>query len=255
MDASPQFLASLPRAAELAAGGAGAVRWHPQAAPVPFAEIFAAPGDGGGTGACLALASEALRMRAGAGAEADDRSILWVQEERAAKLSGRPFRPGLPPEWRHRLIHVAAKNAADALFALEEGLRCRDLACVIGEFVGNPKALDFTASRRLALAAEKHGSMLFVLRHDARADLSAARMRWRMRSAPSAPPLWDRAAPGEAQWHAELFRARAHPPGEWLLHQAQGRLGMEVPFAAQAADGDADGGAAWPDPPAPRAHG
>ena len=205
----------LPRAAALAATGAQGARWHPQVAPVCFAEIFAAADDPGGAGACLALVGEALRQAQGAAVE--QRLLLWVQEERAIKLAGRPFRPGLPAALRHRVIHVAAKTPQDALFALEEGLRCRDLACVVGEIAGNPRALDFTASRRLALAAEKHGSMLFLLRHDARADLSAARMRWRMRSAPSAPPLWNRAAPGAPMWHAQLFRARAHPPGEWTL--------------------------------------
>jgi len=224
--------ASLSRGAALALHGARNPRWHPQAAHACYAEIFAAPGDGGGAGACLALAGEALRQRQDEGeGVADERAVLWVQELRAIKLSGRPFRPGLPAHLRHRLIHVAAQTPQDALFALEEGLRCRDLACVIGEFAGNPRALDFTASRRLALAAEKHGGLLFLLRHDARADLSAARMRWRMRSAPSAPSRWDRAAPGHPAWHAELFRARAHPPGEWLLAEGEQGLVAEVGVA------------------------
>jgi protein ImuA len=42
-------------------------------------------------------------------------------------------------------------------------------------------------------------------------------MRWRVAAAPSTPPRWNAAAPGTATWHAELFRARAHAPGEWML--------------------------------------
>jgi protein ImuA len=228
-------LASLPRAAALGLAGGRAARWHPQDPPPCFAEIFAEGDDPGGIGACLALVAEALRQT-DAG-EVERRPLLWVQEERAIKLAGRPFAPGLPPGLRHRVIHVAAKTPQDALFALEEGLRCRDFACVIGEVAGNPKQLDFTASRRLALAAEKHANRLFLLRHDARADLSAARMRWRMRSAPSAPPLWNRAAPGRPAWHAELFRARAHPPGEWTLRDDGSSLAAE-PAASSPDHGD-----------------
>ncbi len=231
-------LATLPRAAELACGDARNPRWHAQAPAVRYTEIFAAPGDGGGAGACLALMGEALRQ--GAGAVVDERAVLWVQEARAMKLAGRPYRPGLPAALQGRVIHVAAQTAQDALFALEEGLRCRDIACVVGEIAGNPRALDFTASRRLALAAEKHGSLLFLLRHDARADLSAARMRWRMRSAPSLPSRWGDAAPGTPQWHAELFRARAHPPGEWLLEE--GGQGLVADVSARASTGSARAG-------------
>jgi len=123
----------------------------------------------------------------------------------------------LPPSLRRRLVHVLAAKPEDALFALEEGLRCRELACVIGEIGGNPKALDFTASRRLSLAAERHRVSLFLVRLDAARDLSAARMRWQVAAAPSPPPRWNAAAPGAPAWRAELFRARAYPPGEWIL--------------------------------------
>lgn len=232
-------MASLPKASELASPGARS-RWHPQAAATHYSEIFAAAGDPGGVGACLALAGEALRQdeNRAEGAVAEQRPLLWVQEERAIKLAGRPYRPGLPAALRHRVIHVAAKTPQDVLFALEEGLRCRDLACVIGEIAGNPRAFDFTASRRLALAAEKHGSLLFLLRHDARADLSAARMRWRVRSAPSEPLLWNRAAPGRPAWHAELFRSRAHPPGQWTLRDDEFSLAAEPSLTSSPDHGD-----------------
>ena len=78
------------------------------------------------------------------------------------------------------------------------------------------------ACRRLGLAAERHGVPLFLVRHDARVDISSARMRWQVRAAPSPPPRWNPAAPktgpGVGTWQAELFRARAHAPGEWTLH-------------------------------------
>ena len=184
---------------------------RPAVGEVRHAELFASSRQAGGAGLALAFALEQ--------AEADDqRPWLWVQDAAALRLGGRPYRPGLPRMLRHRLLHVAAKTPEDALFALEEGLRCRDLAFVIGEIAGNPKALSFTASRRLSLVAETHGVPLWLVRLDALRDLSSARQRWQVTAAPSLAPRWNKAAPGAPAWHAELFRARNHPPGEWILH-------------------------------------
>jgi protein ImuA len=203
-------MSALPRAGALLPG-ASAARWRPGLASALHSEVFAAGNEASGAAAALALALDTP------GAAGDARGVLWVQDKAALRLGGRPYRPGLPVDLRHRVIHVAAATPEDALFALEEGLRCRELACVIGEIAGNPKALDFTASRRLSLAAERHGVPLVLVRLDAARDLSAARMRWQVNAAPSPPPRWNAAAPGAPAWRAELFRARAHPPGEWIL--------------------------------------
>ena len=187
-------------------------------------EVFACSREASGAGLALALARDALlHAPPGEVPEAEDRrGVLWVQDRAAIRLGGRPYRPGLPEWLQGRLLHVAADKPEDALFALEEGLRCRDLACVIGEIAGNPRALDFTASRRLTLAAEKHGVPLWLVRLDAARDLSSARMRWEVAAAPSATPPWDARAPGRPAWRAGLFRARNHPPGEWILdHDGQ----------------------------------
>ena len=189
-------------------------------------EVFASSRDGGGAAAALALALDDWRClpRDGTGDAQDLRSVLWVQTREAARRTGRPYRAGLPQELQACLIHVLAEKAEDALFALEEGLRCRDLAFVVGEIAGNPKALDFTASRRLTLASEKHGVPLFLVRVDAARDLSSARMRWDAASMPSPPPRWNAQAPGSPRWKGELFRARARAPGEWVLGEEQGSL-------------------------------
>lgn len=207
-------------------------RWHPglrkpQQHPC-HNEIFAHGNCGSGAGLALALARDALKTGEGDRlAEIDDqRHILWVQTKDAIRRSGRPYHHGLPPELRRRLIHVAADTAQDALFALEEGVRCRDLAFVVGEIAGNPREMDFTASRRLTLTAQKYGSRLYLVRIDAKPDLSSARMRWNVRSAPSPRPRWNASAPGIASWKAELFRARAHPPGKWSLHDDAGTLAI-----------------------------
>jgi protein ImuA len=220
-------LSAFPTAGALARGGS-APRWRPGLPCAPHSELFADSREASGAALALALALDGL---SGQDSEQDPKQgqVLWVQDAAAIRLSGRPYRPGLPESLRRRLIHVRAARPEDALFALEEGVRCRELAWIIGEIAGNPRALDFTASRRLSLAAERHGVPLFLVRLDARHDLSSARMRWQVAAAPSLPPRWNPAAPGAPSWHAELFRARTHAPGEWILHDDGQALAAERP--------------------------
>ena len=205
---------------------------RPAAGELRHAELFASSREAGGAALALAFALDQLGAH-----DQDRRSWLWVQDAAAIKRGGRPYRPGLPPALRHRLLHVAAKTPEDALFALEEGLRCRDLAFVVGEIAGNPKALSFTASRRLSLVAEVHGVPLWLIRLDAACDLSSARQRWEVSAAPSLPPRWNAAAPGSPAWQAQLFRARSHPPGQWIMRDdGQGHFTAEAPAAPDHGD-------------------
>ena len=150
--------------------------------------------------------------------------VLWVQERMAILECGRLYPPGLDlPD----LIHIEARDARSALWAMEEGLRCSALSMVVGELWGDPAALDFTATRRLAVAAEKSGVACWLVRLGGTANLSGARMRWRLASLPSLAHPFDPKAPGAPAWDAELFRARGRPPGRWsLTHEP----GPEDPF-------------------------
>ncbi len=140
--------------------------------------------------------------------------VLWVQERMAILESGRIFPPGLGlPD----LIHVEARDAKAALWAMEEGLRCAALSLVVGELWGDPAALDFTATRRLAVAAERSGVAGCLIRLGGHPNLSGARQRWRLSSLPSSPNPLDPKAPGAPAWDAELFRARGRPPGRWRV--------------------------------------
>ena len=174
----------------------------PQAQQPTLSELFAVhPRDGGWAGFLLAQLDAS-------------KPLLWVQERMAILESGRIHPPGLPSP---NLIHVEARDAKDALWAMEEGLRCSALSCVIGEIWGDPRALDFTATRRLAVASERSGVAAFLIRLGGHANLSGARMRWRIASAPSLINDLDSKAPGSPVWDAELFRARAMPPGRWTI--------------------------------------
>ena len=147
-----------------------------------------------------------------------DKPLLWVQDRMAILESGRVHPPGLAIQ---NLIHVEARDARDALWAMEEGVRCSSLSAVIGELFGDPKALDFTATRRLAVASERSGTPCWLVRLGGSANLSGARMRWRLASAPSPLNPLDPRAPGVPAWDAELFRAQGFPPGRWnLAHEA-----------------------------------
>lgn len=202
------------------------MRWRPGLTTPSHSEVFASSAEASGAALAVALAYDGLKVAEhGVLSECEDRRmVLWVQDRMAAQRGGRPYMHGLPGDLCHRLIHVEAKTPEDALFALEEGLKCRELAFVIGEIAGNPRVLDFTASRRLSLAAEKHGVPLWLVRLDAKPDLSSARMRWNVASAVSPPARWDADAPGIPSWQAELFRARRHAPGKWTLRDDGGRL-------------------------------
>jgi len=219
-------------------------RWKPGvAAGAIHSEIFTSGHEAAGAALAIALAQDAAAAGKSSSPDAsspnfgaldeimDQRSVLWVQDRASVRLTGRPYRHGLPQHLRHRIIHVVAEKAEDVLFALEEGLRCRDLAFVIGELAGNPRRLNFTASRRLSLAAERHGVPLWLVRVDAAHDLSSARMRWDVRSAPSATPRWNGAAPGIPCWHGELFRSRSHVPGHWILRDDPAALSAYSPAA------------------------
>ena len=180
----------------------------PELGRAQLVELFAGDGrDGAATGFVLAA------LTSGA-------SVLWVQDRMALREGGRVHPRGLPP---CELIHVEAPDAKAALWAMEEGLRCPALGLVVGEIWGEPRALDFTATRRLAVAAEAGGVPATLILFAAEPNLSGARMRWRVASRPSPPHLWDVHAPGASAWTLELFKARGASPGRWeVAREADG---------------------------------
>jgi len=179
----------------------------PQSSAPTLSEIFASRArDGGWTGFLLPQL-------------AADRPLLWVQDWMAIREAGRVHPAGLPGR---DLIYVEARDARDALWAMEEGLRCRGIGAVIGELYGDPASLDFTATRRLAVAAERTAVPCWLVRLGATANLSGARMRWRIASRPSLAHPFDPRASGAPVWDAELFRARGFPPGRWRIAHDSG---------------------------------
>jgi protein ImuA len=177
-------------------------------------EVFAGtPADGAATGFMLAQLPE-------------QGPVLWVQDRPSRREGGRPYAAGLagllgrPVE----LLWLEVRRPVDVLWAMEEALGCHVLAAVVGEVWGDPSALDFTATKRLALRAEQGGVQAWLLRRAATADLSAARERWRVAALPSPPEPHDLRAPGEPIWRVQLFRARGQLPGEWVARVERSRF-------------------------------
>jgi protein ImuA len=130
-------------------------------------EVAGAVDDGAALGFCAALAG---RLAAG-------RPVLWSQPEADLYAPGLAA-VGLDPT---RLILAAVPRPTDRLWAMEEGLRCKDLAAVVIEL----DELDVAAGRRLQLAAEAGKVTGLVLHPDGprRAAASVAVTRWRVTSA------------------------------------------------------------------------
>jgi len=159
--------------------------------------------------------------------------ILWVQDRLSRRESGRPYLPGLGRA--RQILNLDLSRPADVLWAMEDGLRCKGLSAVIGEIWGDPPALGFTATKRLAMRSEQGGVACWLIRRAASPDLSAARNRWRVASLPSGPHPDDPLTPGDPRWRVELFRSRLSKPGAWVA--SYDRAADRIDFSALLRDG------------------
>jgi protein ImuA len=163
--------------------------------------------------------------------------ILWIQDRMSRRETGRPHLPGIGAG--RSLLLLESARPADVLIAAEEGLRCKALSAVVAEIWGDPPALTFTATKRLALRAEAVRVPCWLIRHGGTVDLSAARDRWRIASLPSVPDPDDLKAPGDPCWRVELFRSRDKRPGIWVARHEQGANGAadRLDLSAAVSDG------------------
>lgn len=176
-------------------------------------ELFAAEPDDRGALAGIALM---LAMRAGAGG--GEGPLLWLRQDGAVKAAGALYGPGLADLGfdPSRLIEVVAPDEAALLRAAGDAVRCPQLSMLLIEPWKAARALDLTASRRLAVAAEKSGVTVLLLRAEAEPGPSAAYSRWRVRSQASA--ALEAGAPGHPALEIELLRHRGGLEGlrAWL---------------------------------------
>ena len=113
------------------------------------------------------------------------------------------------------VVQVRAEREIEALWALEEALK----SGAVRGGIATVEQASLVATRRLDFAARAGRASGVLLRIAGGGDLSAARLRWRLKAEPSAPHPFDPRAPGAARLTAELTRRRDGPLGAWDLEQ------------------------------------
>ena len=147
--------------------------------------------------------------------------LLWLRSDDAQRRSGEIYAPGLTELGSdpNRLVLATAPDAVALLRGAADAARCSGLPVLVVECWGKCPALNLTASRRLALAAERSGTTVIMLRADAEPSPSAAETRWAVRAIGSTDEA------GLPSFEIELLRRRSGPAGmrwhmEWNRDQS-----------------------------------
>ncbi|MEM7192163.1 MAG: hypothetical protein AAF405_04745 [Pseudomonadota bacterium] len=171
--------------------------------------------------------------------------VLWCMTRQEAQEWGRPYGPGLLESGIDpaRVLIVEARNANDAAFAIEEGLKSAALsACLAQTNIKTP-----LMARRLGLAARAAQTPCFLLTGHGEARVPGTLTRWRIATEASAHipfedvpfenTLCDTGArvstgtPGPACWRLSLERSRtvSHAVGQASSSQgAQSAVAQET---------------------------
>jgi protein ImuA len=140
-------------------------------------------------------------------------TVLWIASEPDAWPPGLA-RFGLSPA---DLVLVQTPRRQDALWAMEESLRCPGVAGALLVMDG----LDLTAARRLQLAAEAGGAIGLLLRPDGAEDgASAALTRWRVDALAGTGAGTGTGGAhdlGDPRWQLDLLRCRGGRPQGWQV--------------------------------------
>ena len=199
---------------------------------------------GAASGFAVAVAAQASAQGGASRGE-----VLWITTDFARGEGGGPYGPGLDRFGlsSSRLLVLTVSRPTDVLWAMEEGLRCRALACVIAELTGEGAEADLTATRRLSLAARdgvsaRISGLGLLIRHRATLMPSAAATRWHVAGSPSLPDRLARSSGGlgRTRFDLSLRKNRRGPSGRWLVewdhHERAFQPAISVGVAAPALD-------------------
>lgn len=118
-------------------------------------------------------------------------------------------------------VLIRTDTLTELLWAMEEAIACRAVGAVVADVAYPHKALDFTASRRLALRTAASGASVFLVRYARDREATAARYRWRVEPQLSMSPPFDERASGRPRWRLTLEKGslgrKAGPLGEKYL--------------------------------------
>ncbi|MFC0513532.1 ImuA family protein [Mucilaginibacter angelicae] len=140
---------------------------------------------------------------------------VWIGRER------RMFAPalaafGVAP---HQVIFISLRQDKDALWVMEEALKCSGLTAVVCEL----REMDFKQSRRFQLAVENSRVTGFVLRNCVKLAATACASRLQVRSLPSTE-LNGLPGIGFLRWQVDLLKVRNGHTGCWQLEWQEGNF-------------------------------
>ncbi len=151
-------------------------------------------------------------------------STLWISEADARRETGGLYAPGLKALGLDPglVVEVAVRTETEALWAFEAALSCTGLGVAVCEL--RQASLDLSATRRCALRAREKGVAGFLLRlGNARAEPSAAELRFAVSPAPAGEIGGFAQGIGRMAWRLALEKNRLGPTGvftvEWNSHE------------------------------------
>jgi protein ImuA len=119
-----------------------------------------------------------------------------------------------------KVVFIDVKKEKDALWVMEEALKCEQLSSVVGE----TRNITFTESRRLQLAVEKSKVTGFLLRHQPAVNYPVAAVsKWQITSLAS-EIQGGMPGVGFPGWNVELLKVRNGRPGTWQVQWNQGKF-------------------------------
>ena len=147
----------------------------------------------------------------------DRRETLWIQTDFAALESGNLYGPGIEAFGlsSRKLLIAKVPRPLDALWAMEEALKCRALSSVICELPNEGAIADLTATQRLTLAAREGSTVGFLLRHRQSRFTGTAETRWKISAASSAPDYFG--GLGRTAFTAALVKNRRGSEAQWTI--------------------------------------
>lgn len=121
---------------------------------------------------------------------------------------------GVAPD---KVIFISLHKDKDALWVMEEALKCKGLTAVVCEL----RDMDFKQSRRFQLAVERSRVTGFVLRNATeKLGATACAARWQVKALPSSD-LNGLPGLGFLRWQVELLKVRNGQTGNWVLEWQQ----------------------------------
>lgn len=158
---------------------------------------------------------------------AGDGFIAWVVQTMTTAETGLPYGEGLA-DWGlepGRMLFVRTRDATGLLAAGEDALKSGALGAVVMSVWAAPKALNLTATRRLALAARESGTAAILVRSGAVDQAGASETRWTITSAPSR--ALEAGAPGRPVLTVRLDKNRTGAnPGQWMMEWRNDECGF-----------------------------